>query len=148
LNRWASLAALLACLGYADTAQCKASKSGYSLVAGQMLDVQAVGPPSCPQDMICLDWIYRFRISARTLSGREVPLPVTAEVEIHGPPHRDFHIVLLLRRGERGRPWIGKAVAAARPGERACVEAVLLSGAGLPLPRGARRKGDLVCFTV
>lgn len=149
MTRWAaSLAPLLACLGIAGAAEGRSPASGYSLVTGRVLDVREVGPPPCPQDSICMNWIYRFRISARTLSGTKVPSLLTAEIEVHVPPTREVHIVLLIRRGERGGPWIGTAVAAARPGETACMAAASLSEAGLPLPRGARRSADLVCFTV
>jgi len=113
-----------------------------------MLEAQAVGPPSCPQDELCLDWIYRFRIATRTLSGRRVPSPVTAELIVHGPPSRSIHIVLLIRRGEPGGPWIGQALTSALPGDRACLEAELLSRVGLAPPRGARRRGNQVCFAV
>ncbi|HYJ81263.1 MAG TPA: hypothetical protein VEW26_00245 [Allosphingosinicella sp.] len=147
MTRWAPLAALLACLGLADAAP-GASKTGYSLVVGRMLDYQTVGPPPCDQDEVCFDWIYRFRISAETLSGRRVPSPLTAELIVHGPPSRNIHIVLLVRRAGRGEPWVGRLVTAARPGDRACVDASLLSDADLPPPRGARRKGDELCFTV
>ena len=148
MTRWASVAALLACLGVADAAQGGPSKPAYSLVVGQIMDVQAVGPPPCGQEEICLDWIFRFRISAQTLSGRRVPSPVTVELEVHGPPRREFYIVLLVRRAGRGEPWTGQALTAARPGERACLQAELLSRVDLAPPRGARRKGDRLCFTV
>ncbi|HEU0099879.1 MAG TPA: hypothetical protein VFQ67_14035 [Allosphingosinicella sp.] len=137
----------MACLCLAGAAQ-GASKSGYSLVAGRILDFQALGPPPCDPEELCLDWIYRFRISAETLSGPRVPSPLTTELMVHGPPSRNIHVVLLVRRAGRGEPWIAQAVTSARPGDRACVEAALLQGVDLAPPRGARRKGDRLCFTV
>lgn len=137
-----------ACLGCASPSESGARGSPYSLAVGRVLDVREVGRPPCPQDYICLDGTYRFRITVGTYSGREVPSPVAVEVELHGPPPRDVQLVLLVRRGGPGRPWIGRVLGAVRPGERACVKTASLQEVGLAPPKGASRIGDRLCFSI
>jgi hypothetical protein len=134
----------LAITGCATVPAASASPQA-SLVAGPIIAERAVGPP-CPDDWICLDWIYDFRIDATTLSGRRVPSPITARMTVHGPPRSEYQIVLLVRREGRGQPWSGTPLTLARPGEEACVGKAVLGDAGLRPPPNAYRRGDEVCF--
>ena len=138
----------LACLGNSGARADDGPASVYSLVTAGVLDVKEVGPPPCSPDLICIDWIYRFRIAAETRAGRTVPSVLTIELEVHEPPPKGVHLLLLVRQGRgRGR-WIGRVVGAQRPGEEICVDSALLDEASLTAPRGAHRKQGRLCFVM
>jgi hypothetical protein len=136
---------LAACAGPSAT---RTPANGWSLIEGPIVAQRIVADnPACADpEAICLDTIFIWRIDARTLAGPEVPSSLSVEVAAHGPPRREFHVLLLVRRDDR-KPWDGIAVGAARPGEEACVDEDRLHEIGIALP-GRRRSGARACYRI
>jgi len=143
----AAIAALLlaACAG---PSAIRAPASGWSLIEGPITSERIVPDiPACDEpDTICLDTVFIWRIDARTLAGPEVPSPVSVELGAHGPPRREFHVLLLVRR-DRRNAWDGIAVGAGRPGGEACVNEDRLRDIGIALP-GHHRPGGKACYRI
>jgi hypothetical protein len=98
---------------------------------------------------LCLNVVVDARIAqARTLSGPEVPSPLTVRLWIHADPLPGLPVVMAVRMNKAGAGWTGSLVHIALPGRQACVDPERLAALEVEMPSGRRTRDGQLCFPV
>jgi len=120
----------------------------HSLVVARWLSERHVEMP-CPEPAICAGEIVDAAlVEVRALAGPRVPARLI--VRLHTTdlraPGGSYRLLLMIRPDGAGRPWAGRLMETAIPGQDNCIRLDWFTALALAPPRRSYRRGDRTCF--